>query len=159
MVDLVQEDTRQQSGGLRFTLASKFTSEKPTGAKADDAAVQVAGGVDPASRPAGLTIRSPAANGLEKSSTTSTSKDKHTGAEVVQNPIRRTIDWIPSPLLCKRLNVPVPKASSAVNWAVEGGLRAGHGAAAATGEDLIGSLKKFVPSSLSSSESNSETKV
>lgn len=153
---MLQEDTNQQSEGLRFSLASKFTPGRPGGGKADDARFQVAGGVDPASRPAGLTLRSPATNGLNTSSTTTASKDIDTGAEVVRNPVRRTIDWVPSPLLCKRLNVPVPKSSSAINW---GGLQAGHGAAAAPGEDLVGSLKKFVRGSSYSNESNSKPQV
>ncbi len=153
--DVLQEDRTPQSEGLRFSLASKFTTGSPAGAKADDAGAQVARGVDPASRPAGLTLRLPASSDSKISSTAPTSKYKNTGAEVVQNPVRRTIDWVPSPLLCKRLNVPVPKASSALNW---GGLKAGH-AAAATGEDLVGSLKKFVRGSSPSNDSNSKPQV
>jgi len=153
---VLQGGTSQPSGGLRFSLASKFTSERPVGAKADDAGVLQVAGVDPASRPAGLTLRSPAMSDSKISATASASEDKSSGAGVVQNPVRRTVDWVPSPLLCKRLNVPVPKASSAINW---GGLQAGHGAAAATGEDLVGSLKKFVRGSSSSNESNSKPQV
>lgn len=142
----MQEDSSQPSEGLRFSLASKFTSEKPVVAKANDALVQVVGGVDPASRPAGLTLRTPATTDPStRSSSVPALGESSSGAEVDRKPVRRTIDWTPTPLLCKRLNVPVPKASSTADWTIMGG------DAATPVQDVPAPLRKFVPESSASS--------
>lgn len=143
----MQESSSQPSEGLRFSLTSKFTSEKPPGAKAGDALVQVGGGVDPASRPAGLTLRTPATTDASaKSPPVPTLAETRAGAEAGKEPVRRTVDWAPAPLLCKRLNVPVPKTSSAF-WAMKGG-----GAAEPAEHGVPASLSKFVPESSASSQ-------
>lgn len=104
-------------------------------------------GVDPASRPAGLTLRTPAATDASKElSSLAALEGMRGGAVVEKHPVRRTIDWTPAPLLCKRLNVPVPKTSSAGNWAMNGG-----GAAAAAEHGVPASLRKFVPDSSAAS--------
>lgn len=152
----MQESFNQRSQGLSFSLANKFTSsKKQADAKADDAPVHPVGGVDPASRPAGLTIRTPAtSDSSNKASTASTSTENNIRAGVGQNPVRRTIDWIPSALLCKRLNVPVSKAASAaMGRAIKGGLQADRGTtASATEQDVLGSLRQFVPESSASGQ-------
>lgn len=143
----MQEGSNQPSDGLRFSLASKFTSETPPGATSGDAVVQVMGLVNPASHPAGLTLRTPASTDASKqSSSVPASEVTRGGAEVKKIPVRRTIDWTPAPLLCKRLNVPVPKASSTADWATKGG-----GAAASAERGIPSSLRKFVPESSASS--------
>lgn len=142
----MQEGSSEPSEGLRFSLASKFTSENPPGAKAGDALVQVVGGVDPASRPAGLTLRTSATTDTSKKSSSVPALESNSGAAVGKNPVRRTVDWTPAPLLCKRLNVPVPKASSAADWAMKGG-----GAAAPAEHEVLASLRKFVSESSASS--------
>lgn len=144
----MQESSSQPSQGLRFSLASKFTSETPSGAKAGDAPVQVVGGVDPTSRPAGLTLRTPATTDAStKSPSVPALAETRGGAEVGKDPVRRTIDWAPAPLLCKRLNVPVPKSASAVDWAMKGG-----GAASPAKHGVPASLTKFVPESSASGQ-------
>lgn len=155
-----QEDPTRHSGGVPFSLANKFTSETSPGAGADDVPDQKLGGVDPASRPAGLTLRTPTINDFSaKSAAAGGQGEENDRAEEIRNPIRRTIDWIPAPLLCKRLNVPVPKASSTVDWAAKGSLQAGALAAAAPKQDALGSLRKFVQDSSISSRSQVKLRV
>ncbi|CAM9131081.1 unnamed protein product [Ectocarpus sp. 13 AM-2016] len=138
-----QGSSSQQSEGLPFTLATKFTSETPAASNSDEPQDQVAGIVDPTSRPAGLTLRRPASTDtLNKASTATVSVDKSCKTEVELNPVRRTVDWIPAPLLCKRFNVPVPKtSSSSLEWTTKGGRPAG------AEEEALGPLTKFVPDS------------
>ena len=116
--------------------------------QAEDDPVAPVGGVDPASRPAGLTLRTPTALGASSStSSPKASEHENRGTEKVRDPERSTFAWTPAPLLCRRLNVPVPKVSSLIDWAAKSGPPAGRGAAVATApqQDLLGSLGKFVP--------------
>lgn len=152
MIFITQENPTRQSGGLTFSLANKFTSETSADVQADDAPVQKRAGVDPASRPAGLTLRTPMNNDSAKKPAVVPTQGQEDGrAKEIRSPVRRAIDWIPAPLLCKRLNVPVPKASSTMDSAVKGRLQAGLAAAAAPREDVLGSMQKFVPDSSTSS--------
>lgn len=140
--EIPQGSSNQRSEGLPFSLATKFTSQTPATSKSDEAQDQVAGIVDPTGRPAGLTLRRPASTDtLNKASTATVSVDKSGGTEVELNPVRRTVDWIPVPLLCKRFNVPVPKTSSSMEWATKGGRPA------TAEEEALGPLRKFVPDS------------
>ncbi|CAM9965589.1 unnamed protein product [Scytosiphon promiscuus] len=148
-----QENPTQQPGSLSFSLATKFTPETPAGSKVDAAPVQKGNGVDPASRPAGLTLRTPTTNGSSKNPRAAPGRGEESAEAKVRNPVRRTIDWIPAPLLCKRLNVPVPKASSTMDWATKGRLQAGLVATTAPKQDVVESLRKFVPDSSTSSRS------
>lgn len=148
--DLMQENVSQQPQDLPFSLANKFTSsEKEADAEVDNAPLQPVGGVDPASRPAGLSIRTSATpDSSHKSSAAPASAENVSRAEVEKNPVRRSIDWIPSALLCKRLNVPVPKAACAAGgWAIKGGVEASGGTASIPEQDVLGSLRQFVPES------------
>lgn len=153
--DFMQENVSQQSQGLPFSLANKFTSsEKEADAKVDNASVHPVGGVDPSSRPAGLSIRPPAtSDSSHKSSTAPASSENISRAKEGKNPVRRTIDWIPSALLCKRLNVPVPKAACAAGgWTMKGGVEASGPTASAPEQDVLGSLRQFVPESSASDQ-------
>ncbi|CAM9353055.1 unnamed protein product [Hapterophycus canaliculatus] len=146
------EHSTGASGSLPFSLANKFTSETSAGATADDVPVRRCAGVVPASRPAGLTLRTPTTDDFWKKSAVAPGEGEENGIlKQVQHPVRRTIDWIPASLLCKRLNVPVPKASSTVDWAAKGRPQSGLVAATAQKEGMLGSLRKFVPDSSTSS--------
>ncbi|CBJ49053.1 RNA binding protein, putative [Ectocarpus siliculosus] len=78
-----QDNSSQQSEGLPFTLATKFTSETQAASNSDEPQDQVAGIVDPTSRPAGLTLRRPASTDtLNKASTATVSVDKSGRTEI-----------------------------------------------------------------------------
>lgn len=143
-----QEGAGQRSEGLQFSLANKFTSESLS-VRAEEDARPPAGGVDPSSRPAGLTLRTPATPGTSTSSS-SAPAGKSRGTDTGQTPVRSTLDWTPAPLLCKRLNVPVPRASSAKDWAAKDGSQIGRGSTAAAVEQGILGLSRFVPDSSAS---------
>lgn len=125
-------------------MASKFTSEKPQGVQAEDDPVAPVGGVNPASRPAGLTLRTPTALGASSRSSPKAPEPEIRGTGKIRDPERSTLAWTPAPLLCRRLNVPVPKISSLIDWATKSGPHAGRGAVAAPQQDLLGSRGNFV---------------
>ncbi|CAM9372051.1 unnamed protein product, partial [Choristocarpus tenellus] len=112
------ERQEQGVGGLQMALASKFTSgiqgsgetQRGTPSTTDDLSM----------RPAGLSL--PKVPGSTANVSSSASGDKcsvatEQGMKVVDiTPVRITRPWSPVPLLCKRLNVPVPAVSKEVNW-------------------------------------------
>lgn len=86
-------------------LASKFTPE--TCHMADSST-----GLPPAARPAGLSLGKPrSVHGKIASSYAVASPDVRQTSELPFKPSRSTSSWRPAPLLCKRLNVPVPGGS------------------------------------------------
>lgn len=143
-----QENADHSKEGVQFSLAIKFTSEKPRNVQTEEDPVATVSGDDPSSRPAGLSLRTPVPLG-SYSSRSSPKAPEHESRETekVRDPERSTLAWTPAPLLCRRLNVPVPKVSALIDWATKSGPRAGRGAAAATApqQDVPGSLGKFVP--------------
>lgn len=64
-----------------------------------------------------------------------------------RHPVRLTLPWKPAPLLCKRLNIPVPTASAELNWARKDRLFDGNNASPPPEQDHFQSMRKFVPDS------------
>lgn len=64
----------------------------------------------------------------------------------VQHPVRSTLPWRPAPLLCKRLNVPVPSTPGEFDPARKDGL-IGAKMAFTQGQAARESMSKFVPES------------
>lgn len=62
-------------------------------------------------------------------------------------PVRSTLPWRPAPLLCKRLNVPVPSALAELDWARKDGLFGGNHASPSAEQEPFQSVRKFVPDS------------
>lgn len=86
-------------------LASKFTSE--TGHREDSSP-----DLRPAARPAGLSLGKPEpVHGKIASTYAVAPPGVHKTSEPSNKPSRSTLPWRPAPLLCKRLNVPVPGGS------------------------------------------------
>lgn len=137
-----QESTDQQQEDLQFSLANKFTPENTSNVQAQTDPLFPVSGVKPASRPAGLSFRTPAVSGVSAtSSSPAASAEKMDGVDRGQQPVRSTFAWMPAPLLCKRLNVPVPKDDRTR----VGGPHTGGTSSASEG--LLGPLGKFVPDS------------
>lgn len=140
-----QDSQNPGEKGIHFNLASKFTSGAPRTALGDEGSVLAVGGVDPSSRPAGLSVRTPTAAGNGGGSSSAlVTEGKMRSAALARNPSRSTRAWRPAPLLCKRLNVPVPKSALGTGWAAEGGATSAGGAPE---QDLVGPRGKFVSTS------------
>lgn len=138
-----QESADQRQEGPQFSLANKFTSENTSSVQAQTEPLVPVGGVDPASRPAGLSFPTPIASGNSATSPSpAASAASMGGLDLGEKPVRSTFAWRPAPLLCKRLNVPVPKD----DMAPMGGPHTG-GASSASDQGLLGPLGKFVPDS------------
>lgn len=129
-------------------LASKFTSEKLSTNDAGASATIQFGSVDPAVRPAGLTLRTPTSSHTSSTeSRAATPSTQRQGSNPERNPVRTTVAWRPAPLLCKRLNVPVPSPSAGLDWARKAMAHGSQGASATSENPVLAPLNKFVPDS------------
>lgn len=148
----MQESVRQRKEGLQFNLAIKFTSETAS-LQPDEHPVLPVGDGDSTRRAAGLSLRAPATLGASTTpSSASTPEGKKGGADAERKPVRSTLAWQPAPLLCKRLNVPVPRDLCGLDWTASRGPQGGRGAASGAEQDLLGPLGNFVVDSSASSQ-------
>lgn len=142
----MQGSGSQTKKGVQFSLATKFTPGIPPNVQAEERPPLLVGGVDPASRPAGLTLRSSVTFATSNSSPVPVPVESKGGANASRNPVRSTLLWRPAPLLCKRLNVPVSTTSS-VKWVAKADPRTGHRKAGIAQQKLFGPSGKFVADS------------
>lgn len=148
---VLQVSSSYRSEGLHVTLANRFISETTSTSKAGDNPPTAVDGLAGA---AGLKLRTSAPTGATDSPLSATiSKARNIASEAKRNPVRSTFDWRPTPLLCKRLNVPVPNDSSTAGLASKGKFRSGDGT---SGGELIYSepLQRFTSDSSTSARSN-----
>lgn len=125
-------------------LTTKFTPERLPSNEVACGLASPVGGVDPAVRPSGLTVSTPAVAhaGLATHSAKTTTGIQ--GQDAGRNPVRSISAWRPAPLLCKRLNVPVPPVSAAAVHLPNSGLNTSQGASAIAEGDVLRPLRQFV---------------
>lgn len=109
MYRVYQEGAR--SGAATSILASKFTSGR---SRWSDPAAGSGTVVDVSIRPAGLSLASGRREEQLHTEVTVLPTQEASQAKQAEDapkdPTRSTLVWMPAPLLCKRLNVPVPVA-------------------------------------------------
>ncbi|CAM9183852.1 unnamed protein product, partial [Discosporangium mesarthrocarpum] len=103
----------------KAVLASRFTSSSTRASGVEERKESTGVGDAIPVRPAGLSVS--ISSGISKRTndtmaTVTAPAESRGGVNADRKPVRVSVQWLPVPLLCKRLNIPVPAASREVDW-------------------------------------------